>query len=68
MGRKYVLAGEPVYDNIELSLKHNKQGQSQISCFEQYLSGPNCSRGAIRPDAVDLGGGQDRECLGLPVG
>ena len=67
MGRKYVLTGELRYDNIELSRKYNKAGYSQISRFEQYVSGLNSSRGAIRPDAVDLRWGQNREGLSLRV-
>ena len=56
MSRKYVLAREPGYYDIELSGKQNKQRQT-IPGFEQDLSGPNCSRRAVRPDAVDLAGG-----------
>jgi len=56
MSRKYVLASEPRYYNIELSGKQNKQRQT-IPSFEQDLSGPNCSHRAVRPDAVDLAGG-----------
>jgi hypothetical protein len=67
MGRKYVLAREPGYYNIELSGKQNKQRQT-IPSLEQDLSGPNGPHLAIRPDAVDLAGGQDRESLGVPLG
>jgi hypothetical protein len=56
MGRKYVLAREPGYYNIELSGKQNKQRQT-IPSLEQDLSGSNWSHRAIRPDAVDLAGG-----------
>jgi hypothetical protein len=66
MSRKYVLAREPGYYDIELSGKQNKQRQT-IPGFEQDLSGPNCSRRAIRPDAVDLAGGEERKGLGLPL-
>jgi hypothetical protein len=67
MSRKYVLAREPGYYNIELSGKQNKQRQT-IPGFEQDLSGPNWSHRAIRPDAVDLAGGEEGEGLGLPLG
>jgi hypothetical protein len=63
-----VLTGEPRHQNLELSCEHNKARHSRLTRLEQDLSGPNCSRSAERPDAVDLVGCQDREGLGLPVG
>src|SRR5580658_6787315 len=68
MGRKYVFTGEPRYDSVEFSGKHNEAGYSQIPCFEQNLSGANCSRVAVRPDAVYLRRRQNRESLSLPIG
>jgi hypothetical protein len=44
-----------------------KQGIPKSPASNSISPVPNCSHSAIRPDAVDLGRGQNREGLSLPV-